>query len=63
MSGVNMNQVAIFEDGGGDRGGKVYVLGEVFAHDTLLHMHALDRGKTCQWLRNLLHQEGKIVSI
>ena len=63
MSGVNMNQVAIFEDEGGDRGGKVYVLGEVFAHDTLLYMHELDRGKTCQWLRNLLHQEGKIVSI
>ena len=55
-----MNRVAIFEDGGGDHGG---FLGEVYAPDTLLQLHALDRGKTCQWLRNLLHQEGKIVSI
>ena len=60
---LNFNQVAILESEGGVRGDEVYPLGEVFTSDTLLVMHELDRRKTCQWLRNLLHQEGVAVSI
>ena len=58
---LNFNQVAISEGGVG--GDEVYPLGEVLTSDTLLVMHELDRRKTCQWIRNLLHQEGVPVSI
>ena len=60
---LNLNQVAILESEGGVRGDEVYPLGEVLTSDTLLVMQGLDRRKTCQWLRNLLHQEGVPVSI
>ena len=60
---LNFNQVAILESEGGVRGDEVVPLGEVLTSDTLLVMHELDRRKTCQWLRNLLHQEGVAVSI
>ena len=60
---LNFNQVAILESEGGVRGDEVYPLGEVLTSDTLLVMHELDRRKTCQWIRNLLHQEGRPVSI
>ena len=58
---LNFNQVAISEGGVG--GDEVYPLGEVLTSDTLLVMHELDRRKTCQWIRNLLHEEGVPVSI
>ena len=60
---LNFNQVAILESEGGVRGDEVVPIGEVLTSDTLLVMHELDRRKTCQWLRNLLHQEGVAVSI
>ena len=63
MSLAIPNQVAILEGEGGGHGDEVYPLGQVFTRDTLLTMHELDRRKTCQWLRNLLHHEGVAVSI
>ena len=63
MSLAIPNQVAILEGEGGGHGDEVATLGHVFTRDTLLTMHELDRKKTCQWLRNLLHHEGVAVSI
>ena len=64
MSLAISNQVAILDEGeGGGGGDEVATLGLVLTRDTLLTMHELDRKKTCQFLRNLLHDEGVAVSI
>ena len=57
------NQVALLGSEGGSGENEVFPLVEVLTSSNLSFIYDLDRKKTCQWFRNLLHREGVAVSV